>query len=90
MPLGNVDYYMNDGRNQPGCCVNKMFKPIEKLRKCDLPKGKVLPGCSHKRAFKYFIEAISSCSCHYIGFKAQSYKDFHQVNTKIRKNSLFY
>uniref|UniRef100_G3MMB2 Lipase domain-containing protein n=2 Tax=Amblyomma maculatum TaxID=34609 RepID=G3MMB2_AMBMU len=45
--IGNVDFFPNGGKSQPGC---------ESMLKI---------GCSHKRARAYFIESLTSTTCHF-------------------------
>lgn len=57
-PLGHMDFYFNNG-TQPGCKVNKTYGKLLKLTRNDMNEGAILPDCAHKRAFHYYLEAIS-------------------------------
>lgn len=78
-PMGALDYYFNSGHHQPGCKENNQYNNLLRIKACELPKGKVLPGCSHKRVLKYFIEAVDSFQCQFIGFRSVSYEEFLKV-----------
>ncbi|XP_045159715.2 pancreatic triacylglycerol lipase-like [Mercenaria mercenaria] len=74
-PCGHVDYYPNEGLNQPGCDAN----PVTKLlTEGDIYEGgKQIVACSHLRAHHYFTESINS-RCPFNGYKCNSYADFER------------
>lgn len=84
--MGLIDYYFNEGYEQPGCDEDHTYNNLTMLQPCELPKGKVLPGCSHKRSFKYFLEALICQKCYYIGVKAKDFDDLLWV-TNLRSRT---
>lgn len=72
-PSGHVDLYPNNGYAQPGCNVSKKYPPLLKLTRDSIKPGDIYPGCSHKRSFKYYIDAIKNSECNYIGFHCSNY-----------------
>ncbi|CAG9766413.1 unnamed protein product [Ceutorhynchus assimilis] len=48
------------------------------LTRSGLNKGEIIPGCSHKRAFKYYIESLEIEDCTFLGIKCGSYLEFKQ------------
>lgn len=78
--MGHVDYYVNDGAHQPGCNDDSPnFSGIAQLPRGGISPDVIYPGCSHKRAFKYYIEASAQEDCDFIGLQCPSFKDFYQV-----------
>ncbi|KAL3268122.1 hypothetical protein HHI36_007249 [Cryptolaemus montrouzieri] len=73
--LGHADFFINNANKQPGCHEVKHHS-ILKLGRQELLPGQILPGCSHKRAFKYFIESIENRDCIFVGVQCPSYKEF--------------
>ena len=59
-PIGHVDFYINNGRNQPGCSL-AIISPASY--------------CSHKTAYLYFIDSISN-KCKYHAYPCSTYADF--------------
>ncbi|KAJ8976793.1 hypothetical protein NQ317_014136 [Molorchus minor] len=74
--MGHSDFYLNNAYLQPGCPENTTYDDVTSVARSNLNEGEILPGCSHKRAFKYFIEAVSSSRCVFLGIKCDSYDDF--------------
>ncbi|CAG9860274.1 unnamed protein product [Phyllotreta striolata] len=74
--LGHSDFYVNGNEEQPGCSENSTVGELTSLERGSLNEGEILPGCSHKRAFKYFIESISSKNCTFQGIRCNSLDDF--------------
>ncbi|XP_052738442.1 pancreatic lipase-related protein 3-like [Bicyclus anynana] len=72
--LGHADFFANGGKKQPGC--NDKLIYLESIRRGDLKLGETLPGCSHKRSLKYYLETLINQSCNFLGIACQSYKDF--------------
>lgn len=61
-PAGHIDFYVNGGKDQPGCFI-LLGQVVEKV------------GCSHNRATAYWIEALSD-SKSFIAMRCRSYEDF--------------
>ncbi|XP_052774952.1 pancreatic triacylglycerol lipase-like [Mya arenaria] len=72
-PCGHVDYFPNEGLNQPGCDAS----PVTKLlTEGDIYNGgKQIVACSHLRAHDYFTESINS-PCQFSGYSCQDYANF--------------
>ena len=71
---GHVDFWPNDGKNQPGC-------HSEKIRA--IPKGAVelsrrLAGCSHMRSFDYFTESLVNKECKFVGMRCSDWHFFQE------------
>lgn len=85
MQLGHVDFYVNNAGLQPNCKETETMKLID-IDRDYVKSGKILSGCSHKRAFKYFIESIDNPNCKFLGVKCASYNAFLEVfNNLIEK-----
>ncbi|KAF5281605.1 hypothetical protein FQR65_LT02925 [Abscondita terminalis] len=75
--MGHFDFFVNGANQQPHCNESSPHVPkFTKLDRNSLKEGDILPACSHKRAFKYFIEAIQNEDCEYVGFECTNYKNF--------------
>ncbi|XP_069059091.1 phospholipase A1 member A [Pleurodeles waltl] len=61
IPVGHIDYYINGGKDQPGCPSPRNFY---KYLICD-----------HMRAVSIYISSLES-SCPLVGFPCSSYKNF--------------
>ncbi|KAK5645131.1 hypothetical protein RI129_006431 [Pyrocoelia pectoralis] len=77
--MGHVDFFLNGAKQQTNCNDTSPFSSFTKLDRNSLKEGDILPACSHKRSFKYFIESARNKNCEYIGFECYSYKDFEEV-----------
>ncbi|XP_044755271.1 pancreatic lipase-related protein 2-like isoform X1 [Coccinella septempunctata] len=73
--MGDADFFVNNADIQPGCKEVKHHS-ILKLGRQELLPGQILPGCSHKRAFKYFIESIENRDCIFVGVQCPDYQHF--------------
>lgn len=82
-PMGHSDYYVNNANTQLGCPVNKSFSHVLSIDKTSLGQGEILPGCSHKRSFKYFIEAMESGNCTFLGLICDNFENFTMVIRKL-------
>ncbi|PSN52926.1 Hepatic triacylglycerol lipase, partial [Blattella germanica] len=71
-PLGHFDFYPNFGYKQPGCEENVDYPKLLKVSSDSIPPGHTLPGCSHKRAFKYLKDALMFPECPFMGFKCRT------------------
>ncbi|XP_049823455.1 inactive pancreatic lipase-related protein 1 isoform X2 [Aethina tumida] len=65
--FGHVDYYLNEAKTQPGCIEERTYNELDEVTFEDLDESRILPGCSHKRSFKYFIEAVKEEKCRFLG-----------------------
>ncbi|KAG5880562.1 hypothetical protein JTB14_009933 [Gonioctena quinquepunctata] len=74
--LGHSDFYVNGGKHQPGCPKNSTFSDLVSVERSRLHEGEILPGCDHKRSFKYFVEALSNKNCTFMGIKCHNDPDF--------------
>ncbi|XP_022917550.2 pancreatic lipase-related protein 2-like isoform X1 [Onthophagus taurus] len=75
-PLGRVDYYLNNAGHQPGCNDTWQLPKFTEVTRDVLQEGKILPACSHKRAYKYYISAAINKECPFIGIPCESYEKF--------------
>ncbi|GLV34331.1 uncharacterized protein CBL_00259 [Carabus blaptoides fortunei] len=84
-PMGHIDFYINNGSNQPGCTVNDEYNSVLYLTRDEIKEGTILPDCSHKRAFKYYLDSVCNKKCRYTGINGDKIVDFRKsgcVNTK--------
>lgn len=91
--MGHSDFYINNANLQLGCPVNKTLPNVISIDKSSLNQGEILPGCSHKRAFKYFIEALSNKNCSFLGLLCDNFQNFTMVliqNLYVQKNGYSY
>lgn len=79
--FGHTDFFINNAESQPGCPSTQMTYDLLSVTRAMLNEGEVLPGCSHKRAFKYYIESLEVEECTFLGIKCSSYMDFRQVSS---------
>lgn len=77
--MGHIDFYINNADLQPGCNTSHTFPSFLKLDRNSLKEGEILPACSHKRSFKYFIEALENRDCSFLGLQCDSYEEFVDV-----------
>ncbi|KAK4875939.1 hypothetical protein RN001_012361 [Aquatica leii] len=74
--MGHFDFYVNGADMQPLCNDVTHLPKFTKLDRNSIKEGAILPACSHKRSFKYYIEAIHTEDCQFIGFQCKNYKEF--------------
>ncbi|CAL4228683.1 unnamed protein product [Meganyctiphanes norvegica] len=77
-PMGNIDFYSNGGRFQPGCdpfsILNLVTQPGDNYG--DLKK---LTVCSHERAIELYRDTITHAlqqSCTYTAYECDNYEHF--------------
>ncbi|XP_023229612.1 pancreatic lipase-related protein 2-like isoform X1 [Centruroides sculpturatus] len=73
-PVGHVDFYPNNGRDQPGCKTSHRLISIitdgfiEGIRKA--------VSCSHQRAVDFFTASINQRDCLFTAFPCSNWTDF--------------
>nr|XP_023029989.1 pancreatic triacylglycerol lipase-like [Leptinotarsa decemlineata] len=77
-PCGHLDFYPNDGKEQPGCDITQTpLVPLTLIRDGLEEASRVLVACNHVRAIKLFIDSINA-NCPYIGHTCSSYNQFKE------------
>ncbi|KAL1116690.1 hypothetical protein AAG570_005162, partial [Ranatra chinensis] len=76
-PCGHLDFYPNNGKEQPGCDISENPLPLTLIRDGIEEASRVLLACNHIRAIKLFTEAINS-NCPYVAHRCPSYQHFMQ------------
>jgi len=82
-PCGHVDFYPNNGKEQPGCDLTETPLPLTLIRDGIEEASRVLVACNHIRAIKLFIDSINS-KCPYVAHRCDSYQHFLQVSYYYR------
>lgn len=77
-PVGHIDFYPNNGQEQPGCDLTEKPLPLTLIEQGIEEAGRVLVACNHLRAVKFFVESINT-KCPFIGYRCPSYQLFLQV-----------
>lgn len=77
---GHVDFYPNDGKEQPGCGV--MQRNLTEIRSALMNDGlyevsRLVFACNHARAIKFFTESING-ECPFVGYRCTSHEEFLQ------------
>lgn len=75
---GHLDFYPNNGKEQPGCTdlsETTPSLPLTLIREGFDEASRVLVACNHVRAIKLFTESINS-KCQYIAHECSSYTTF--------------
>ncbi|XP_033628973.1 lipase member I-like [Asterias rubens] len=64
--VGDVDFYVNGGKEQPGCpvTIRDIFDDISEL------------SCNHSRACELYIDSVDETQCAITGFPCNSWEDF--------------
>ncbi|GFS65746.1 endothelial lipase [Trichonephila inaurata madagascariensis] len=71
IPIGDVDYFPNGGKRQPGCGSTLKGALL------DIFKGDRERTCNHERAVHLFTDSIlDPSSCKYVSYSCDSYSDF--------------
>ncbi|XP_065212217.1 pancreatic triacylglycerol lipase-like [Planococcus citri] len=76
-PAGHVDFYPNNGKEQPGCDLTETPLPLTLIKEGIEEASRVLVACNHVRAIKLFTESINS-KCPYVAHRCPSYQHFMQ------------
>ncbi|XP_011149496.1 pancreatic triacylglycerol lipase isoform X1 [Harpegnathos saltator] len=77
-PCGHLDFYPNNGKEQPGCTdlsETTPSLPLTLIREGLEEASRVLVACNHVRALKLFVESINS-KCQYVAHECSSYASF--------------
>ncbi|XP_020283949.1 pancreatic triacylglycerol lipase-like isoform X2 [Pseudomyrmex gracilis] len=77
-PCGHLDFYPNNGKEQPGCTdlsETTPSLPLTLIREGLEEASRVLVACNHVRALKLFIESINS-KCQYVAHECSNYSSF--------------
>lgn len=77
-PCGHIDFYPNNGKEQPGCDLTETPLPLTLIKEGIEEASRVLVACNHVRAIKLFIESINS-QCPYVAHRCNTYQNFLQV-----------
>ncbi|KAG8202075.1 hypothetical protein JTE90_010438 [Oedothorax gibbosus] len=72
-PVGHVDFFPNNGRNQPGCKTDKFKSFITE----GLNEGaRRFASCNHQRSLDFFHHSINYRKVVPVGYECTSWKDF--------------
>ncbi|XP_015514393.1 pancreatic triacylglycerol lipase-like isoform X2 [Neodiprion virginianus] len=77
-PCGHLDFYPNNGKEQPGCTdlsETTPSLPLTLIREGLEEASRVLVACNHVRAIKLFTESINS-KCQYVAHECGSFSSF--------------
>ncbi|XP_012244596.1 pancreatic lipase-related protein 2 isoform X1 [Bombus impatiens] len=77
-PCGHLDFYPNNGKEQPGCTdlsETTPSLPLTLIKEGLEEASRVLVACNHVRSIKLFTESINS-KCQYVAHECSSYASF--------------
>lgn len=78
VPCGTVDFYPNNGKEQPGCTLSQESSaliPLTLIKDGIEEASRVLLACNHVRAIKLFTDSING-KCPYVAHRCPSYQHF--------------
>lgn len=73
-PCGHVDFYPNDGRDQPGCEKRKGI--IKLITEGIIEGGGRFIGCSHQRAVEFYAATVTQTRCDPVAYECPSWSNF--------------
>ncbi|KAF4517604.1 hypothetical protein B566_EDAN008595 [Ephemera danica] len=76
-PCGHIDFYPNNGKEQPGCDIAENPVPLTLVKEGLEEASRVLLACNHVRAIKLFTDSINS-RCPYVAHHCDSFDGFMQ------------
>ncbi|GLH06117.1 Phospholipase A1 1 [Gryllus bimaculatus] len=76
-PCGHLDFYPNNGKEQPGCDLTETPLPLTLIKEGLEEASRVLVACNHIRAIKLFTDSING-ECPYVAHQCDSYQRFLQ------------
>ncbi|BET00023.1 Triacylglycerol lipase [Nesidiocoris tenuis] len=78
-PVGHIDFYPNNGKNQPGCeALERPLALVDIVMTEGFEEaGRVMVSCNHNRAITLFLESLNG-TCPYIGIRCPNYNDFKE------------
>ena len=79
-PCGHMDFYPNNGKEQPGCDIAENPVPLTLVKEGLEEASRVLLACNHVRAVKLFTDSINS-KCGYVAHHCDSFDHFMQVSS---------
>lgn len=73
--VGDIDFYPNGGRNQPGCTHETWTNVVSHLNLGPHAVGNLL-ACSHDRSIFLFTDSINGRACTLKGYPCTNYEEF--------------
>lgn len=82
IPLGDVDFYPNEGTIQRGCMRDKWNKGLTELKDEGLmvslfQSARYIFFCSHYRSHEWYFESIWNKQCQFVGVLCPNYEMFN-------------